>query len=94
MELPGFQGCWGYLHEDASAEDISRESLGSLNEYFPHLESSERHLGAAREISEISWGSLQQLLGILGGLSRNVGGPWETLRQPLAVLRLSAALKE
>ena len=49
-----------------AAEDINREPLGSLNEYFPHLESSERHLGAAREISEISCGSLQQLLGIFG----------------------------
>ena len=65
IELSGFQG-WVRLTWRGAAEDINREPLGSLNEYFPHLESSERHLGAAREISEISWGSLQQLLGIFG----------------------------
>ena len=78
-----------------AAEDINRESLGSLHECFPDLESSERHLGAAREpqkspgaLFSSSWTSLE-------GLSRNLGGPSETLRQPLAVFWwLLAALGE
>ena len=49
-----------------AAEDIISESGRYLNECFPHPESLERHLGAAWKLSEISWGSLQQLLGTTG----------------------------
>ena len=61
LELPGFQD-WIRLTCRGAAEDIINESWGFLNECHPHPESLEKHLGAARELSEISWGSLQQLL--------------------------------
>ena len=61
LELPGFQD-WIRLTCRGAAEDIISESWGFLNECHPHPESLEKHLGAARELSEISWGSLQQLL--------------------------------
>jgi len=61
LELPGFQD-WIRLTCRGAEEDIISESWGFLDECHPHPESLEKHLGAARELSEISWGSLQQLL--------------------------------
>ena len=61
LELPGFED-WVRLTCRGAAEDIIGESWGSLNECHPHPKNLEKHLGAARELSEISWGSLQQLL--------------------------------
>ena len=61
LELPGFQD-WIRLTCRGAAEDIINESWGFLNECHPHPESLEKHLGAARELSEISCGSLLQLL--------------------------------
>ena len=64
LELPGFQD-WFTLTRTA-AEHVISESLGSLRECCPHQEILERHLGAARGFSEISWCYLQQLLVIFG----------------------------
>ena len=63
LELPGFQD-WTRLTCRDAAEGIISESCGFLNECYPHPESLEKHLGAARKLSKISSGSLQQLLGI------------------------------
>ena len=59
-----------------AAEDIISESWGFLNECHTHPESLEKHLGAARELSEISWGSLQHLLSIFG---RSFASSWDSL---------------
>ena len=78
-----------------AAEDIISESWESLNECFPHPESSEKHCGAAKELSEIYWSALQQLFGIFGKASRNLGVLWETLRHCLATFwGLLAVLRE
>ena len=65
LELPGFQD-FDRLACRGAAEDIISESWESLNECFPHPESSEKHCGAAKELSEIYWSTLQQLFGIFG----------------------------
>ena len=49
-----------------AADDIISESWESLSECLPHPESSEKHCGAAKELSEIYWSALQQLFGIVG----------------------------
>ena len=93
LELPGFQD-WTRLTCRGAAEDIISESWGFLNATLIRRAwrstlglpgSSRRSPGA---LFSSSWASL-------GGLSRNLGGPWETLRQPLAVFWwLLAALGE